>query len=103
MSDYYDRWSELTREQKSRLYRIENDNSFDNIEDISCPYCNTKQRSLDEGDIPYEQDNELEYECWYCDKAFIITAQVSYSWDTKVPHEEALVMLEVELKESKNE
>ena len=89
MSKYWDEWEKL---------------SSDNAEDICCPYCNTPQ-SLEGPDVGYEQDSETEHTCqsYDCEKKFTIIAQVSYSWDTKIPDEEAMEMLKKELQEAKSE
>lgn len=102
MSDYYEKYLALTPDQKHRLYMIENDNSFDSPEEIACPYCNTPQHSIEGPDVGYEQDEETEITCDYidCGKTFTAITNVSYSWATSVPDEEALAILEAELEES---
>ena len=99
MSNYYDRWSKLTREQQSRVFELENDNNFDRLEEIACPYCDYVQYGIEGPDVGYEQDEETEFTCQYsdCGKDFTVIAHVSYSWSTQVPQEEALEMLEAEL------
>lgn len=103
MSEYYDKFMALSREQKSRLYEIENDNSFDDPEAICCPYCDTPQSNLEGPDVSYEDENEQEHTCINsdCEKKFTISTSVSYSWSTKLDDEEAMEILESELKESK--
>lgn len=98
MSDYFDKFDRLTREQKSRLYEIENDNSFDEPEEIACPYCKYLA-SLDYTDVGYEQDDETNIHCDNCEKDFTAIANVEYSWSTAVPDEEAMEILEKELED----
>lgn len=98
MSEYYDKFCKLTSKQKSRLFEIENDSSFDNSEDICCPYC-SHQQSIEPTDVSYEDGDDNEHTCLSddCGKKFIITTSVNYSWSTQVPDEEAMEILEQEL------
>lgn len=89
MSDYYDRWSALTKEQKHEVLEIENDNRFDDAEEVACPYCDQTQNFEGE-DMPYDNGNSIEYECGHCGKRFDIVAHVSMDWSTCVPVEEAM-------------
>ncbi len=69
---------------------------------ILVPYCDMTQ-DLEHTDVGYEQDDETEYTCHDldCGKKFIIISQVSYSWSTQVPDDEALDILEKELKDNR--
>lgn len=104
MSDYYDEFMALSREDRTKVYRIENDMSFSGADEICCPYCNTPQYSLDDADLSYEQDAEHEIECQHfdCGKKFTLSTNVSYSWNTQVPDEEALEIFKAQSKEDKS-
>lgn len=102
MSDYFDQYDKLTREQRSRLFMLENDNSFDDPEQIECPYCGNTQ-GIEHSDVGYEQDDETTIKCTHydCEREFTITAQVSYSWSTQIPDDEAMKLLQAEIAEGK--
>lgn len=95
MSDYYEKWLALSKEDRWKVSVIENDMSFSGDDPIVCPYCNTNQ-DIYEPELPYEQDEETNLKCDYfdCGKTFTLTAQVSYSWTTQVPDEEAMAIFE---------
>lgn len=104
MSSYYEEYVGLSKEDKHRLYEIENDNSFNLSDEICCPYCDTLQ-DIEGEDLGYEQDEETERTCrsFDCGKKFTIITSVSYSWATSVPEEEALEMLKDELKKEQSD
>lgn len=99
MSAYYDKLDKLTKEQKSRLIQIENENLFDSADDIVCPYCDTAQ-SIDSDELPYEDGEDVKYACNYsdCGMTFILKCSISYDWWVSVPEEAAMAILEEELK-----
>ena len=94
MSEFYDQYLALSKEERRRLYQLENDNSFDVTEDISCPYCN-ETLGLENEDAPYNEES-LEYTCYNCNNKFDVTSHVSYSWSTQIPSEQAMEMLKAE-------
>lgn len=101
-SDYYDRYMALSKEDRMRVMQIENDMSFDGADEITCPYCNSLQHHIEDPDLGYEQDQELQVTCGndICERKFIINTNVSYSWTTQVPEEEALEIFEKNRNES---
>lgn len=47
--------------------------SNDHRADFNCPYCR-KISKLEPESLPWNDEEEIEYECWNCDKIFVIKA-----------------------------
>lgn len=104
MSEYYDKYLALSQADKLRLIRLENNMSFTGADDILCPYCESPQWNIEEPDLSYDDGEDTQYTCvsFDCGKTFMLTTNISYSWDTQVPDDEAMAMLEQQLTKEKD-
>lgn len=50
------------------------------MSDVFCPYCNHEQEINHDDGYGYEEGETHEQECGECDKTFIFTTFVSYSY-----------------------
>ena len=49
--------------------------------DVKCPYCGEKQNINHDDGVGYEEDEIHQQQCKGCDKYFVYTTQISYSYD----------------------
>lgn len=49
--------------------------------DVECPYCGNKQNINHDEGYGYEEDEVYEQECPECEKIFIYTTTISFSYD----------------------
>ena len=50
-------------------------------DDIQCPYCGKDQEINHDDGYGYGEDEIYEQECGYCEKNFVFTTFISYSYD----------------------
>ncbi|MFA7333382.1 MAG: hypothetical protein WC130_03715 [Kiritimatiellia bacterium] len=53
----------------------------DNYRKILCPYCGHKHER-EPNEMPWDDDDDKEDECEFCEKPFKITAHVTTRWTT---------------------
>lgn len=51
--------------------------------DVDCPYCGAGQEICHDDGQGYEEDVKHEQECSDCDKTFIFTTDISFSYDAE--------------------
>ena len=67
--------------------------TFDNYDEIACPYCDSAQKieteELGSGFVSYwGEDDATEYECHSCEKKFFIKEHVRRYWETAKKQED---------------
>lgn len=52
-------------------------------EEIKCPFCGLVNSLDPEDAYSIEEDEHYEHDCYYCEKPFVITHNVSHDWYTQ--------------------
>ena len=53
----------------------------DEMSDVKCPYCGLEQSINHDDGYGYEENEDHEQTCKKCDKPFIFTTTISFSYD----------------------
>lgn len=53
------------------------------MSDIECPYCGHAQEICHDDGFGYEEDVYHEMECYECEKSFVFTTSISFSYTPK--------------------
>jgi Zn ribbon nucleic-acid-binding protein len=53
------------------------------MSDVKCPYCEAEQEINHDDGYGYEEDQKHEQECINCEKYFVYTTTISFSYETK--------------------
>lgn len=90
---------DLTNEERHKFIRLQNTNYASSPEEVTCPYCDTKQR-LDFEDVSYNDDDSVTVTCWYdvCEREFQVRTSVSYDFITEVDDDEIYKQIQQERK-----
>lgn len=78
---------DLTPEERKKYIEVENCNSWDDVQEVCCPFCN-EQQGLDWEDVSYEEDASTCYNCGDCGKAFNIHTRVTHTFTTELDEED---------------
>jgi len=70
-------------ERPSVLMQESYDKDCDDVEEVFCPYCKTKQEDWWESIDPRKEGEAQEYGCDSCERTFFATPSFGYGWKTE--------------------
>jgi hypothetical protein len=53
------------------------------VSNVKCPYCGAEQEIDHDYGYGYEEDQKHEQECFSCEKRFVYTTAISFSYETR--------------------